>query len=122
MKSSSRYPQAKLWSGTSAPEYSPGTVVGGLSGGLSRSSEEQVIILLEEEEECNEYFADCAFHDEDDSTADLAQWYREDTFNRLAELCAAEIAQEEQEAKGAESEEAELLRMRACDVNALSQP
>ena len=91
-------------------------------GWISRSSEEQAIILLEEEEECDEYFADCAFHDENDSRAYLTHWYREDTFNRLAELCAAEIAAEEQEAKDAKSQEAELLRMLDCDVNALSQP
>ena len=91
-------------------------------GWISKSSEEQATILFEEEEECDEYFADCASHDEDDSRAELVKWYREDTFNRLAKLCAAEIAQEEQAVKDAEAEEAELLRMRACDVNALPQP
>ena len=90
-------------------------------GWISKSSEEQATILLEEEEECDNYFADCAFHDEDDSRANLAKWHRENTINRLAELCAAEIAQEEQELKDTETQEAELLRMRACDVNLLPQ-
>ena len=46
-------------------------------GWITRSSEEQAIILLEEEEECDEYFADCELHDEDDSSADLAKRHRD---------------------------------------------
>ena len=76
-------------------------------GWIGRISDEQATILLEEEEEGDEFFADCAFHDEDDSRADLAMLHREDTFNSLAELCAAEIAQEEHEVKDAEAEEGE---------------
>ena len=85
---------------------------------MTRSADEQAGILLEELDDCDEYFADCAAHDEIESRPDRAMWYREETFNRVAEL----TAKDEQNWKEMGEQAKELSRMQSCDVNVLSPP
>ena len=71
--------------------------------------------------ECDEYFADCASHDKNDSRADRAIWYREDTFNRLVELGVKSDTEEDLQEIEINAQYRELFRMRACDVNVSSR-
>ena len=71
--------------------------------------------------ECDEYFADCAFHDENDSRPDRAIWYREDTFDCLVKLWVKSDTEEDLQQTQINAQYRELFRTRACDVNALSQ-
>ena len=72
--------------------------------------------------ECDEYFADCASHDENESRPDRAIWYREDTFDRLVELWVQSDKVEALQQRDIDAQYKELFRMRACDINTLSQP
>ena len=69
--------------------------------------------------ECDEYFADCAFHDENDSRADLAIWYRADTFDCLAALWLKSDAEEDLREIEIEKQYRELCRMSASDFNVI---
>ena len=52
-------------------------------GWISRTANEQARILLQELDDSDEYFADCAAHDENEYRPDRAIWYREETFDRV---------------------------------------
>ena len=91
---------------------------GGTRGWITKSADEQARTPLEELDDCDEYFADCASHDENESPPDRAIWYREETYNRAAELYAKHDGDWNEMVEQGK----ELSDMRACDVNALSQP
>ena len=88
-------------------------------GWIDKSAEDQAALLFGDMIECDEYFADCAFHDENDSRADLAVWYREDTFDRLAEYWVKSDAEEDLQQIEIDAQYRELDRMRCCDVNVI---
>ena len=90
-------------------------------GWIDKTAEEQAEILFGDLVECDEYFADCASHDENDSRPDQATWYREDTFDRLVELWIKSDTEEDLQEIEINAQYRELFRMRACDVNVLSR-
>ena len=91
---------------------------GDTRGWITKSADKHARMLLEELDDCDEYFAECASHDENESRADRALWYREDTFVRAAALYADPDVDWREMVKQTK----ELSRMHACDVNVLPPP
>ena len=114
-KLSRKLPQARSWSVTAFAWSNAAET----RGWIDKTAAEQAEILFGDLVECDEYFADCAAHDENDSRPDQAIWYREDTFDRLIELWVKSDTEEDLQEIEINAQYRELFRMRACDVNVL---
>ena len=89
---------------------------------ITKSAEKQAALLFEDLVKCDKYFADCTSHDEIESRLDRAIWYREEIFDRLVKPWVQSDADELRAQKNVDVQYKELFLMRACNVNALSQP
>ena len=89
-------------------------------GWITKTAEEQAEFLFGDLVECEEYFADCASYDENESRADRATWYKEDTFDCLVDLWVRSDKKEDLLQIEIDAQYRELFRMRACDINMLS--
>ena len=86
-------------------------------GWIDQTPTNQARILVDHLEDCSGYFLNCAFHDENEYRPDLSCWYKEETFVRVSELIAAELAENDRLSAKVDSAWEEFLKMHVKDVN-----